>query len=148
MEKVASCEYMSKTGARPPRHNPLLYKGLRLKKYFALFWENTWFGLDKLKNLCYNDDISNREVKLLRKDIMTLARFMNYILYTDKRPENISAARWCAMMTQAASMRPQPQKRIWKKFDLGVDKINILCYNVNITKGKIQSNEYLKRWFR
>jgi hypothetical protein len=30
---------------------------------------------------------------------MTLARFMNYILYTDKRPENISAARWCAMRT-------------------------------------------------
>ena len=42
---------------------------------------------------------------------MTLARFMNYILYTDKRPENISGARWCAMMTQAASMRPQPQKQ-------------------------------------
>ena len=51
--------------------------------------------------------------KLTVKDeIMTLARFMNYILYTDKRPENISAARWCAMMTQAASMRPQPKKRI------------------------------------
>ena len=32
---------------------------------------------------------------------MTLARFMNYILYTDKRPENISAARWCAMRKSA-----------------------------------------------
>ena len=79
--------------------------------------------------------------KIQRKElnIMTLARFMNYILYTDKRPENISGARWCAMMTQAASMRPQPKKRIWKKFDLGVDKINILCYNVNITKGNYNS---------
>ena len=28
---------------------------------------------------------------------MTLARFTNYIQYTDKRPDNISAARWCAM---------------------------------------------------
>jgi hypothetical protein len=32
---------------------------------------------------------------------MTLARFMNYILYTDKRPENISARRWCAMRVSA-----------------------------------------------
>ena len=32
---------------------------------------------------------------------MTLARFMNYILYTDKRPDNISSARWCAMKTSA-----------------------------------------------
>ena len=32
---------------------------------------------------------------------MTLARFLNYILYTDKRPENISAARWCAMRKSA-----------------------------------------------
>ena len=32
---------------------------------------------------------------------MTLARFMNYILYTDKRPENISGARWCAMRKSA-----------------------------------------------
>ena len=64
---------------------------------------------------------------------------MNYILYTDKRPENISAARWCAMMTQAASMRPQPQKRIWKKFDLGVDKSGKLCYN-GIIKRKEKYN--------
>ena len=40
--------------------------------------------------------------KLIVKDKnMTLARFMNYILYTDKRPENISAARWCAMRVHA-----------------------------------------------
>ena len=72
---------------------------------------------------------------------MTLARFMNYILYTDKRPENISAARWCAMMTQAASMRPQPQKRIWKKFGLGVDKSGKLCYN-----GIIKRKEITIQW--
>ena len=40
--------------------------------------------------------------KLTTKDkIMTLARFLNYIQYTDKRPENISAARWCAMRVSA-----------------------------------------------
>jgi hypothetical protein len=40
--------------------------------------------------------------KLSNKDnTMTLARFMNYILYTDKRPDNISSARWCAMKTSA-----------------------------------------------
>jgi hypothetical protein len=32
---------------------------------------------------------------------MTLARFMNYILYTDKKPDNISSSRWCAMKTSA-----------------------------------------------
>ena len=61
---------------------------------------------------------------------MTLARFMNYILYTDKRPENISGARWCAMMTQAASMRPQPQKKKMlkspKKNLIAIEKTNNL----------------------
>jgi len=33
--------------------------------------------------------------KLSNKDnTMTLARFMNYIQYSDKRPDNISAGRW------------------------------------------------------
>ena len=41
---------------------------------------------------------------------MTLARFMNYILYTDKRPENISAARWCAMRVHAENKCKKVQK--------------------------------------
>jgi hypothetical protein len=36
-----------------------------------------------------------------RKDTMTLARFLNYILYTDKKPDTISSRRWCAMKTSA-----------------------------------------------
>jgi hypothetical protein len=32
---------------------------------------------------------------------MTLARFLNYILYTDKKPDNISSRRWCAMRVSA-----------------------------------------------
>ena len=42
---------------------------------------------------------------------MTLARFMNYILYTDKRPENISAARWCAMRTSIERKYDKSQKQ-------------------------------------
>jgi hypothetical protein len=40
--------------------------------------------------------------KLIVKDKnMTLARFMNYILYTDKKPDTISSRRWLAMKTSA-----------------------------------------------
>jgi len=40
--------------------------------------------------------------KLSNKDnTMTLARFMNYIQYSDKRPDNISAGRWYAMNISA-----------------------------------------------
>ena len=51
--------------------------------------------------------------KLTVKDkIMTLARFMNYILYTDKRPENISAARWCAMRVYAERKYNETLKKV------------------------------------
>ena len=41
--------------------------------------------------------------KIQRKELnnMTLARFLNYILYTDKKPDTISSRRWCAMKTSA-----------------------------------------------
>jgi hypothetical protein len=42
---------------------------------------------------------------------MTLARFLNYIQYTDKRPENISAARWCAMNTHAEKRYEETLKK-------------------------------------
>jgi hypothetical protein len=43
---------------------------------------------------------------------MTLARFMNYILYTDKRPENISGARWCAMRVHAERNYNETLKKV------------------------------------
>jgi hypothetical protein len=43
---------------------------------------------------------------------MTLERFMNYILYTDKRPENISAARWCAMRTSIERKYDETLKKV------------------------------------
>jgi len=57
-------------------------------------------AIDKTTNLVYNIAITNNNTTRGTKT-MTLARFMNYILYTDKRPENISAARWCAMRVHA-----------------------------------------------
>ena len=43
---------------------------------------------------------------------MTLARFMNYILYTDKRPDNISSRRWCAMKTSAERKYNETLKKV------------------------------------
>ena len=56
----------------------------------------TLIAIDKTNDLVYNIAITNNNT-IQGTKIMTLARFMNYIQYTDKRPENISAARWCAM---------------------------------------------------
>ena len=43
---------------------------------------------------------------------MTLARFMNYILYTDKRPDNISSRRCCAMRVSAERKYNETLKKV------------------------------------
>ena len=43
---------------------------------------------------------------------MTLARFMNYILYTDKKPDTISSRRWCAMKTSAERKYNETLKKV------------------------------------
>ena len=57
-------------------------------------------AIDKMTDLVYNIAITNNNT-IQGTKTMTLSRFLNYILYTDKRPENISAARWCAMRASA-----------------------------------------------
>ena len=57
-------------------------------------------AIDKTTDLVYNIAMTNKNTTQGNKT-MTLARFMNYILYTDKKPDNISSRRWCAMKTSA-----------------------------------------------
>ena len=57
-------------------------------------------AIDKMTDLVYNIAITNNNTTRGTKT-MTLARFLNYILYTDKKPDTISSRRWCAMKTSA-----------------------------------------------
>ena len=57
-------------------------------------------AIDKMTDLVYNIAITNNNT-IQGSKTMTLARFMNYILYTDKKPDTISSRRWCAMKTSA-----------------------------------------------
>ena len=67
-------------------------------------------AIDKTTDLVYNIAMTNKNTTQGTKT-MTLARFMNYILYTDKKPDTISSQRWCAMKTSAENNFKKVQKK-------------------------------------
>jgi hypothetical protein len=67
-------------------------------------------AIDKTTDLVYNIAMTNKNTTQGNKT-MTLARFMNYILYTDKKPDTISSRRWCSKKKSAENNFKKVQKK-------------------------------------